>query len=49
MVVLAPLVILTIVFGVYPKPVLDLSAASVTQLIDNYQHALSPVKAALAK
>jgi NADH-quinone oxidoreductase subunit M len=48
-VVLAPLVILTIVFGVYPKPVLDLSAASVTQLIDNYQHALSPVKAALAK
>ncbi len=46
MVVLAPLVILTIVFGVYPKPVLDLSAASVTQLIDNYQHALAPVQAA---
>ena len=49
MVVLAPLVILTIVFGVYPKPVLDVSAASVTQLIDNYQHALSPVKAAEAR
>ena len=49
MVVLAPLVILTIVFGVYPKPVLDVSAASVTQLIDNYQHALSPVKAAQAR
>ena len=40
MVILAPLVILTILFGVYPKPVLDISAASVAQLIDNYQHAL---------
>jgi NADH-quinone oxidoreductase subunit M len=48
-VVLAPLVILTIVFGVYPKPVLDLSAASVAQLMDNYQHALEPVKAAMAR
>jgi len=45
-VVLAPLVILTIVFGVYPKPVLDMSAASVTQLIDNFQHAVSSVQAA---
>jgi len=45
-VVLAPLVILTIVFGVYPKPVLDLSAASVTQLIDNYHHAIGGVQAA---
>ncbi len=44
--VLAPLVILTIVFGVYPKPVLDMSAASVTQLIDNFQHAVSSVRAA---
>jgi NADH-quinone oxidoreductase subunit M len=49
MIILAPLVILTIVFGVYPKPVLDLSAASVTQLMDNYQHALEPVKAAMAR
>jgi len=48
MVVLAPLVILTIVFGVYPKPVLDISAASVTQLMDSYQHALAPVKAAMS-
>src|SRR6202167_1697237 len=46
MVVLAPLVILTIVFGIYPKPVLDVSSASVTQLIDNYQHALGAVQAA---
>jgi NADH-quinone oxidoreductase subunit M len=48
-VVFAPLVILTIVFGVYPKPVLDLSAASVTQLMDSYQHALAPVQAAEAR
>jgi NADH-quinone oxidoreductase subunit M len=46
MVILTPLVILTIVFGVYPKPVLDISSASVTQLIDNYQHALGAVQAA---
>jgi NADH-quinone oxidoreductase subunit M len=45
-VVLAPLVILTILFGVYPKPVLDLSSASVSQLIDNYQHALHGVQTA---
>jgi NADH-quinone oxidoreductase subunit M len=49
MVIFAPLVILTIVFGVYPKPVLDLSAASVTALMDNYQHALAPMKAAMAR
>jgi len=49
-VIFAPLVILTILFGVYPKPVLDISSASVTQLIDNYQHALSAVQtAALAR
>jgi NADH-quinone oxidoreductase subunit M len=49
MVIFAPLVILTIVFGVYPKPVLDLSAASVTALMDNYQHALAPMKAAMVR
>jgi NADH-quinone oxidoreductase subunit M len=49
MAVLAPLVILTIVFGIYPKPVLDLSAASVAQLMDSYQHALAPVQAAMAR
>jgi NADH-quinone oxidoreductase subunit M len=45
-VILAPLVVLTIVFGVYPKPVLDVSAASVAQLIDNFHHAVSSVQAA---
>jgi len=44
--VLTPLVILTILIGVYPKPVLDFSAASVTQLIDNYHHAVGSVQAA---
>jgi NADH-quinone oxidoreductase subunit M len=44
--VFAPLVILTILFGVYPKPVLDMSAASVTALLDHYQQALGAVKAA---
>jgi NADH-quinone oxidoreductase subunit M len=46
MVTFAPLVILTILFGVFPQPVLDLSSASVTQLVDNYQRAVSAVKAA---
>ena len=46
MVILAPLVVLTLVFGVYPKPVLDMSAVSVTQLIDNFQHAVSSVQQA---
>src|ERR1700734_1419047 len=46
MAILAPLVILTIVFGIYPKPVLDVSAVSVTQLIDNFQHAVSSVQSA---
>jgi NADH-quinone oxidoreductase subunit M len=46
MAVFAPLVILTILFGVLPQPVLNLSAASVTQLVDNYQRAISAVKAA---
>jgi NADH-quinone oxidoreductase subunit M len=45
-VIFAPLVLLTILFGVLPQPVLDLSAASVTQLVDNYQRALTAVKAA---
>ena len=31
-----PLVVLTILFGVYPKPVLDMSAASVQLLVNNY-------------
>ena len=45
-IVLAPLVILTLLFGFYPKPVLDLSAVSVTALIENYNTALGAAKAA---
>ena len=49
-VVLAPLVILTVVFGIYPQPVLDVSATSVAQMIDSFQHAVSSVQsAALAR
>ena len=43
---LFPLVALTILFGVYPKPVLDMSAASVQQLVNNYATAVTAVKAA---
>jgi NADH-quinone oxidoreductase subunit M len=46
MAIMTPLIVLTIVLGVYPKPVLDISSASVAQLIDNYQHALGAVHAA---
>jgi NADH-quinone oxidoreductase subunit M len=44
---LLPLVALTILFGVYPKPVLDMSAASVQQLVTNYSHAVATQAAAL--
>jgi len=44
--IMAPLVALTIVFGVYPNLVLDISSASVMQLIDNYQHAVGALHSA---
>ena len=43
---LFPLVAASIFFGVYPKPVLDMSAASVQQLVNNYTSAVTAVKAA---
>ncbi len=43
---LSPLVVLTILFGIYPKPVLDLSATSIAQLLDMYSHGLGSVQAA---
>jgi NADH-quinone oxidoreductase subunit M len=43
---LFPLIALTILFGVYPQPVLDMSAASVQQLVNNYNTAVTAVKAA---
>ena len=45
-VILLPLVFLTILFGVYPQPVLNMSAASVQQLVNNYNTAITAVKAA---
>jgi NADH-quinone oxidoreductase subunit M len=48
--ILVPLVALTILLGIYPKPVLDLSAASVTALVESYQQSIGAAKAAaLAK
>jgi NADH-quinone oxidoreductase subunit M len=44
---LVPLMALTILFGVYPKPVLDMSATSVQQLVTNYSHALTTQAALL--
>jgi NADH-quinone oxidoreductase subunit M len=44
--VMMPLVALTILFGFYPKPVLDMSASSVQQLVNNYNTAITAVKAA---
>ena len=38
--ILAPLVLLTLLFGFYPAPVLDVTAASVKQLISNYEAAV---------
>jgi NADH-quinone oxidoreductase subunit M len=37
---LGPLAVLAILLGIFPQPVLDLSAASVAQLLDGYTHAL---------
>src|SRR4029077_8315192 len=45
-VLFAPVGALTILFGVVPKPVLDMSAASVAQLLENYNHAIAAAKAA---
>jgi NADH-quinone oxidoreductase subunit M len=46
--ILAPLVILTIFYGVYPAPVLDVTAASVKNLVQNYEMAIKPAAALLA-
>jgi NADH-quinone oxidoreductase subunit M len=44
--IMMPLVALTLLFGFYPKPVLDMSASSVQQLVNNYATAVTAVKAA---
>ena len=47
--VFAPLVILTLVFGFYPKPILDMSASSVASLLDTYNKAIAVKSAAVVK
>jgi NADH-quinone oxidoreductase subunit M len=49
MLVFAPLVVLTLLFGIYPKPVLDMSSASVTALIETYQSGLKRPQTAAAQ
>jgi NADH-quinone oxidoreductase subunit M len=44
---LMPLAVLTILLGFYPKPVLDMSAASVQQLVNNYSAAVTKATALL--
>jgi len=49
--VLLPLIVLTILFGFYPAPILDATAASVDALVTQYQNAIGavgPVVAAAA-
>ncbi len=40
-VIIVPLLLLTILFGFYPMPILDVTAASVDNLIANYQAAIT--------
>jgi len=44
--IFVPLIVLTLLLGFYPKPVLDMSSASVNALLDNYQRALGTAKSA---
>ncbi len=46
-VVLAPLVFLTILFGFYPKPLLDVPASAVNQLVQRYEAAVKQKQAAI--
>jgi NADH-quinone oxidoreductase subunit M len=41
MVVLIPLVVLTVFFGVYPKPILDVTRVSVANLIEQYNEGIA--------
>ncbi len=43
--IMAPLVILTILFGFYPSPILDVTAVSVKNLVANYEAAIQTTTA----
>jgi NADH-quinone oxidoreductase subunit M len=47
--IFVPLIVLTLLLGFYPKPVLDMSSASVNALLDNYRRAIGPAKSGTAK
>ena len=47
--VMAPLVILTILFGFYPAPILDVTAVSVKNLVANYEAAIRTTTALVAQ
>jgi len=44
--ILGPLVVLTILLGVVPQPILDMSAASVNNLLENYNTAIKAAQTA---
>jgi NADH-quinone oxidoreductase subunit M len=44
--ILAPLVVLTVYFGVYPRPIFDITETAVTSLIKNYDAAVAMATAA---
>ncbi|MDB5540255.1 MAG: NADH-quinone oxidoreductase subunit, partial [Devosia sp.] len=46
--VLVPLVVLTILFGFYPAPILDATAASVNLVAENFANAIGAAPAAVA-
>jgi NADH-quinone oxidoreductase subunit M len=46
--VLVPLIVLTIFFGVYPAPILDATAASVSLIAENFSKAISTGAALVA-
>ena len=47
--IMAPLVALTLFFGFYPAPVLDVTAMSVKKLVSNYEAAVRPAAAELGR
>jgi NADH-quinone oxidoreductase subunit M len=47
--VFAPLVVLTILFGIWPAPILDTSANAVATLVERVHAAVGPAAAGLAR
>jgi NADH-quinone oxidoreductase subunit M len=47
--VLVPLIVLTILFGFYPAPILDVTAASVNLVAENFANAIGAAPAAVAE